>query len=246
MKSYSTKAALARRIALPVLLLAFGHCSLRAQSVETADSIEVLEAATTRFELDTARVSPRLSRYERHRQRALRRWMRMIPNQASLHFAGGVGLLSAGFGWHYGRSDKWETELLFGFLPAYRSEHVKMTFTLKERYVPWHCRLGSRWSIEPLATGLFFNTISGDEFWQRLPDKYPKKYYGFSTKIRSHIFLGQRIRYDIPKSRRRLHQAISAYYEISACDLNIITKATNREYPWRETLSLSFGLRWEM
>ena len=106
--------------------------------------------------------------------------------------------------------------------------------------------LGSRWTLQPLTTGLFFNTISGDDFWRNEPDKYPKRYYGFSTKVRSNVFIGQRWRYSVPTRKRRLHSAISAYYELSSCDLYIVSKAVNHDYPWSRTLSLAFGLRWEM
>lgn len=185
-------------------------------------------------------------RYVRNKERAYRQWMRLLPNQITLQYAGSIGLLNVGIGWRYGRNEHWETDFLVGFVPRYHSGVVHTTFTLKERYVPWHCHISSRWTLQPLTTGIFFNTISGSDFWHRLPDKYPKKYYGFSTKVRTNIFLGQRIRYRIPSRRRLLHSAVSAYYELSTCDLYIASKAVNKSYPWRETLSLALGLKWEM
>lgn len=196
--------------------------------------------------VDTASLRRSSPRYLRRRERTFRQWMRLIPNQTTLQYAGSIGLMSAGIGWHYGRHDHWETDFLIGFLPRYHSEHAKSTFTLKQRYVPWHVVLGSRWTFQPLTTGLFFNTISGDDFWRNEPDKYPKRYYGFSTKVRSNVFIGQRWRYSVPTRKRRLHSAISAYYELSSCDLYIVSKAVNHDYPWSRTLSLAFGLRWEM
>lgn len=186
------------------------------------------------------------TKYDRHKGRYLQRWMRLVPNQATVQYAGSIGLMSVGVGWHYGRNDHWESELLIGFVPRYHTESFHTTFTIKERYVPWHCRVGKRLTFQPLTAGLFFNTISGDDFWRRLPDRYPKHYYGFSTKVRSNVFFGQRLRYDIPSGKRLLHQAVSVYYEVSTCDLYIVSKATNKNYPWRQTLSLAFGLRWEM
>ena len=195
---------------------------------------------------DTASLHRSSARYTRRRARTFRHWARLIPNQATLQYAGSIGLMSAGIGWHYGRNDHWETDLLVGIVPRYHTEHFKTSFTLKQRYVPWHVRISSRWTLQPLTTGLFFNTISGDDFWRNQPDKYPKHYYGFSTKLRSNVFLGQRIRYNIPTRRRIYHSAVSAYYELSSCDLYIVSKAVNKDYPWSRTLSLAFGLRWEM
>ena len=195
--------------------------------------------------VDTAMLARQNPRYLRHRARSFRHWARLIPNQATLQYAGSIGLMSAGIGWHYGR-EHWETDLLVGIVPRYHSEHAKTSFTMKQRYVPWHVRISSRWTVQPLTAGVFFNTISGDDFWRRQPDKYPKHYYGFSTKLRSHVFLGQRLRYNIPSRHRVINSAVSAYYELSSCDLYLVSKAVNRDYPWSRTLSLAFGLRWEM
>lgn len=220
----------------------------RADSLEIyrlKERLQTLER-TLRIPPDSLR-SPNISpRYVRHRQRVATNWMRIVPNQFTLQYAGSIGAASVGIGWHYGRARHWETEMLVGFVPRYHARHAHYTFTLKERYVPWHVRLSSRWTLQPLTAGLFFNTISGGEFWRREPDKYPKRYYGFSSKIRTNVFLGERIRYAVPSRRRVFHSAISAYYELSSCDLYIVSKATNKSYPWSRTLSLAFGLCWEL
>ena len=196
--------------------------------------------------VDTTNFFRNNPKYLHHHARALKGWIRLIPNQFTIQYAGSIGLANLGLGWNYGRGKHWETDLLVGFLPRYYTEHAHATFTIKQRYVPWHCRLSSRWTLQPLTAGLFFNTISGDDFWRNEPDRYPKRYYGFSTKVRSNVFLGQRIRYRIPSRHRLFHTAVSAYYEVSSCDLYIVSKAVNKDYPWSRTLSLAFGLRWEM
>lgn len=235
---------LSELFACGLALLLLSPASARAAAPDFLVSAEAPAPAAAPAAGDTASLP--LSRYERHRRAAMRLWSRLIPTQATLHFAGSIGVLSAGAGWHYGRRDAFETEMLVGFLPRWHAEAAHATFTLKQRFVPWHCRLSRRWTLEPLTAGFFFNTISGEDFWRHEPSRYPKHYYGFSTKVRSHVFLGQRVRFAIPRRHRLLHQAVSAYYEISSCDLYIASKATNHDFPWRETLSLSFGLRWEM
>ena len=50
----------------------------------------------------------------------------------------------------------------------------------------------------------------------------------------------------IPRRKRRRHQAISLYYALSTCDLYLVSKITNRTYPWSEALSLALGLRFEL
>ena len=121
-----------------------------------------------------------------------------------MQYAGSIGVVAFGTGWHYGRRDNWETELLLGFVPKYNSDKAKVTLTLRQRYVPWHLPVGRDWHVEPLTAGLFFSSIFGENFWASEPSRYPKRYYGFSTKIRTHVFLGQRLKYTIP-DRYRLH-----------------------------------------
>ena len=206
---------------------------------------QTTNADTTTIANNTDSVSA-MSRYEKRVNRYVSRWNRFIPNQAVLQYAGSIGLINAGFGWHYGRNKSWETELLVGVLPKYHSASAHFTFTAKERFTPWHCHINPRWTIEPLTTGVFFNTISGEDFWRRQPSRYPKNYYWFSTKVRTNIFIGQRVRFRIPDHRRFMHQYISLYYEISTCDLYLASKFNNKSFPWRETLSLAIGLKWDI
>ncbi len=184
------------------------------------------------------------SGYDRRVHRYRRRWAALIPTHSKLQFAGNMGLLSAGFGWDYGRRNQWETDLLFGFVPKYDSSRAKATFTLKQNYIPWSLQIKeSRFSAEPLTCGIYLNTVFGDEFWTSEPDRYPKGYYGFSSKVRIHAFLGQRITYDIDPKRRFTAKAITLFYELSTCDLYLISAVTNRYLRPRDYLSLSFGLK---
>lgn len=181
--------------------------------------------------------------YIRHTERYKEAWQRFIPKQTMVHFAGSIGLVSAGVGWNYGKQHRWETELLVGILPKYNSDEAKVTLTLKERYAPWNIKLSSRWSIEPLTTGFFFNTIFGEDFWAQQPKRYPKRYYGFSTKIHTHIFIGQRFSYNIPKRHRRYNKGVSVYYELSTNDIYLLSALSNHRIRPSDILSLSFGMR---
>lgn len=209
------------------------------QAVRYADSLRKSKA-------DSLPPVASVTRYEKISQRRVRNWTKLIPNQFTLQYAGSIGMFSAGPGWCYGRGRHWETDFLIGFVPKYHSEEAKATFTLKQRYVPWHWVLNRRLTIQPLMAGIYFNTVTGEDFWANQPRRYPKSYYGFSTKIRTGVYFGQRLRYNIPRRKRIINSAVSVYYEISSCDLYIVTKATNKTVPWREVLSLAFGLRWEM
>ena len=193
-----------------------------------------IEKETT--QIDSADISKkRSSRYDKRVHRYRKHWESLIPTHTKLQFAGNMGLLSLGTGWDYGKRNQWETDILFGILPKYDSKRTKITMTL-----------GKDFAVEPLACGMYFNTVFGGEFWTHEPDRYPKGYYGFSSKVRIHAFLGQRLTYNIPPRWRLGARAITFYYEISTCDLYIVSAFLNKYLKPKDYLSLSFGLKTQL
>lgn len=203
----------------------------------------VCEMADTTGACPTDTVPDRLTRYERNTLRRVQRWNKLIPSYSKLQFAGGMGLVSVGTGWEYGKNRQWETDLLLGLIPKHSSKRAKVTLTLKQNFTPWRVPLRGRFSLEPLSTGLYLNTVFGGEFWMKNPDRYPQGYYWFSTRMRIHIFVGQRIRFDIPEGRRWFLSAITAFYELSTCDLYVIQAVRNSYMKADDVLRLSFGLK---
>lgn len=170
-----------------------------------------------------------------------KRWERLKPTQASLQYAGGMGMFAIGAGWDYGKRCQWETDFLWGFLPKkYAGEKTRLTFTVKQNYIPWSISFDPRWTLEPFYCGLYVTTITGDEFWKREPGKYPNKYYNFSTKLRPYIFIGQRFGFN---PSHNLLRNISSYYEVSTCELYLVSKATNRTLRMKDILRFSFGIK---
>ncbi len=182
----------------------------------------------------------RVHKYRKH-------WAKLIPSQSVVQYAGNMGLLSVGMGWDYGRRGQWETQLLVGYLPKHRSERAKMTFTLKQNFIPWSVYMGKGWALEPLSCGIYFNTIFGQQFWDNEPARYPDDYYPFlSTKVRLNVFVGQRVQFTIPSNQRKRLKSITAFYEVSACDLHIRSMVQDSHVGLRDILSLSLGLKLQM
>lgn len=190
---------------------------------------------------DTTNVYDYQSRLDKYQQQ----WNRLIPMHTVFQYAGGMGLISVGAGWNYGKNKQWETDVLLGYIPKYSSDNGKITMTLKQNYIPWRVPLNNEWSLEPLECGLYFNTVFSDEFWTSEPNRYPKGYYGFSTRIRTHVFLGQRLRWNIPDKHRHFAKSITAFYEISSCDLYIVSAFTNH-LNIDDYLRLSFGIKFQI
>lgn len=174
------------------------------------------------------------------------RWGKLIPTHTKVQFAGNMGLVSTGFGWDYGKRNQWETDLFFGIIPKYNSSRTRITTTLKTSCMPWNIKINRVFSFEPLSCGIYLNTVLGKDFWIMGPERYPKGYYGFSTKLRTHAFIGQRITCLTSGKRRFFAKSITAFYEISSCDLLIVSTATNRYLKPLDYISLSFGFKMQI
>ena len=97
-------------------------------------------------------------------------WESLMPTYSKIQYAGGMGLVNLGLGWQYGKKDQWETDVFLGFVPRYSSDDSKITFTLKQNFIPWQTPLNKTLTLEPLTCALYFNTVFSDEFWTQQPD----------------------------------------------------------------------------
>lgn len=152
-----------------------------------------------------------------------------VPRTITMQYAGNIGAVSAGLEWRYGKNSRWETSLLAGYIPRYHTSCAKATLTLKQRFTPFCKTIGEKISCRPLECGIFLNSILSDEFWVKEPSKYPKGYYGFATKVRINIFIGQRYDFILPPSSNRL-KSMSLYYELSTSDFHLLSYFPNSDY----------------
>lgn len=225
-----------KRTAVCLTLVAAG-----AASAEGLPGQDTLRADTL-----PGRETPFLYRYDRRLERYRRRFNSLIPQTYLLQCYGDMGLVSVGVGWDYGRREQWETDVLLGIVPKYQSKSTKVSLTLKQTFVPWSFSVSELFSIEPLSTGLYLNTVFGNQFWTSEPDRYPKGYYGFSTRMRIHVFVGQGVTLAVPPRKRFFAKAVTAFYEVSTCDLYLVSAFTNSSLTPKDYLRLSFGLRFKI
>ncbi|ATV51884.1 hypothetical protein [Prevotella intermedia] len=203
-------------------------------------SLHLLLASPSSAQTDSLNTSKYVQRIHRYHSA----WQSLIPTQFIIQNAGNMGVVSLGVGWEYGRHDQWETHWLIGYIPKFKSNRGKMTMSIKETFIPWRCRLGKDWSIEPLTAGLYLNAVFGHEFWKSQPNRYPDKYYEFmSTKFRLNAFLGERFTRTVPNNRRKFIKSISAFYELSTCDLYIRAMFQDRDVHLTDIVGLSLGLK---
>ena len=231
-----------------------GDALQAADTVQVADSlrsqeeiVQVVDSLRSQKEIEQVADSLEMSRYERRMKRYSSVWQSLQPSQFIMQNAGNMGLLSFGLGWNYGKRNQWETHLLFGWIPKYKGHSVRMTMTLKETYIPWNKRLGEEWRLEPLTVGLYANTVFGKAFWRSQPSRYPDKYYQFlSTRVRLNVFLGQRITVIIPNNKRKFVKSMTAFYELSTCDLYIRCMFQDSSVKLKDIVGLSLGLKMQI
>ena len=99
-----------------------------------------------------------------------------------------------------------------GIVPRNSDRHAMATLTLKQNYYPWNIRIADKLSFEPLACGVYINTLLDRDFWGKQPDKYPQGYYWFSTRIRTHVFIGERFTLKLD-TKKSWHKSISFFYD---------------------------------
>jgi hypothetical protein len=212
-----------------------GSCQAQELAVDSTPTAAVDTATLTRLVNE---------RYAARVRKAHERWMRLIPNLSVVQYAGDIGMLSAGIGWDYGKNRRWETLLLLGYLPKFHTDENDLTFTLKENLIPWSISCPRSFSIQPAVFTLFVNSVFDDAYWTREPDRYPSGYYGFSSRIRTSIGFGGRISFDIPDTHQPHSDRVSLYYELSSCDLYIISAVPNRRLTFGDILRLGLGIQY--
>ena len=218
------------------LLMVMSLAALSAGAATPPDDTLAVERSSSSF----------LFRYDRRTKSRGKGWGKLVPQQVVAQMYGDIGLVSVGCGWDYGKRDQWESHLLFGYVPKYNYDHGHITMTLKETFVPWSFTFAGGLAFEPLTAGMYFNAIFGDEFWTKEPDKYTPDgggYYRFSSRIRINIFMGEQLTFTFPADKRSPIKAASIYYEISTCDLYLISRVTNSTLKPRDFLRLAFGVK---
>lgn len=202
----------------------------------------VLPAGSLRT--DSVRDSMKIARYEKRAEKFMSFWHSLTPRRVETQYAGGIGLFSAGLGWMYGKNNSWETDFLLGYVPPYTTGRGKLTITARETYVPFDIKVYGDVNFQPLAVAMYFNVITGHEFWMSEPVRYPHKYYGFSSGMRAGISIGQRLRLHIPEAKRRIFREVIIYYDFNTCDLDIASFSTNRYVSLWDIINISLGLKW--
>lgn len=236
-----------RRLLLGLLALGLG-CPFVAAAQEP-EPVTASDTVAVAASVPEARPAERASagrRLDLRAHRGYEGWARGIPTHVKGQYAGGMGIASVGAGWDYGRKCRWETDLMVGLLPrGYTTSAAHLVFTLRQNYIPWSIRTLPRLDIEPFTCGLYMTLIAGQDFWVRVPDRYPTSdYYCTTSRLRIHAYVGQRVTWHV--RRASLLRAITLYYELSINDLDLISKVGNRTLGMDDICYFSLGVKFQL
>lgn len=148
----------------------------------------------------------------------------LLPDYFKVQFAGSMGMLSAGAGYHFFKQ-KLEVDVMGGFVPQAYSRDELQVLTLRASFRIWQLRPRELWTITPLTAGVFVTYTFGGKFSSKLPAHYPDGYYWWNEAIRPNIFIGGRVTRQLPDSKSI--PAVSFYYEVGTNELKAVSYALN-------------------
>jgi len=173
---------------------------------------------------------------------------RFMPNYVKMQYAGDIACISVGLGYSYSKN-RWETEMLLGYVPKGLNDKGFVTFTLKQNYIPWHVDLGKNkeFVFIPFTCALAVNIVFDSDFGLPNKDRYTDgyNYYGFDPAIHLNLMLGQRLSMINPFYKKK-KRYITVYYELGSNELTILNAVKNSSLRPRDYLNLGIGLQFAL
>jgi hypothetical protein len=173
---------------------------------------------------------------------AARKWC--CPKHLVLQTGGGLGMAAAGAGYSLFQ-DRFETDVLLGYVPKRYAGSTLSLASLKAMYSPWHLRVAEQVQVVPLTAGAYFSYTHG-VINDQVKGQYPNDYYWFSTDTRFGVLLGGRLTYlAAPVAATGQPRKLSFYYELGTNDLYVVSLATNLNGGLNlgQILTLALGLK---
>jgi len=168
------------------------------------------------------------------------KYARFLPDYVKLQFAGGIGLLSAGFGYSFFK-EKLEVSYFYGYVPKGVSIDDLHSVSLQITAKFLRFKVNPNIEIVPLNVGWFIHHTFGNEYWITLPAHYPDEYYWWSPGRNSGIFLGGEIKTKL-LSNKTPASGTAFYARVGTRGLYVTSKIRNSSIPLRDIVEFGFGV----
>ncbi len=166
---------------------------------------------------------------------------RLKPDEANLQYAGSIGFISAGAGYHFFR-DKTALSFHIGYVPETLGGELTI-IAIKFDYKPFKLNLGDKLIIYPINPVIFPSYTLGENFDFKFErPQYRKGYYFWSSALRLHLGASSEIKMlTMPNSKVK---SVSLYIEANTNDLYAISWFKNRtSTPFYEMFKLGYGVK---
>ncbi len=162
----------------------------------------------------------------------------LTPDYLQLQFAGKIGLISGGFGYHL-FNEKVQLSLLNGYTPASIAGSPINTLALRASYSICKVDLNKVHIVPYAGVGGNFET-TGKAFYAKLPDRYADGYY-FMSAAHATVFAGARLQIPVGKKEG---QRLELYGETGTLDTYLYYYCKNSHIRLTEIFSGALGVSW--
>jgi hypothetical protein len=161
-----------------------------------------------------------------------------LPQHVKFQFAGGIGLISVGFGYE-SKNKKVEGDFYYGYVPEKRGGVEIHTVSSKPSWFPLKKVRYKGVGVRPLSLGTWVNYTFGKQYFLFSPENYPYNYYKFPTAMHMGAFIGGQV--EVSKSKRK---KLSFYYELGTTDVDVVSYATNvNAIQFSQIFNLGLGVK---
>ena len=162
-----------------------------------------------------------------------------LPDFATLQYAGSIGVVSAGAGYHL--SEKTSVSVHYGYVPSNRGGELHI-IAAKLLFNTWSFRISERLRFDPLRLGAMVSYHLGGEFRSRWPShRYPDGYYWWKTSMRAHIISETSLTLRLPNSR---FHSVTGYAELNTNELYLISYLKNsHSLSLKDIIKVGYGVR---
>lgn len=166
---------------------------------------------------------------------------RLKPDETNLQYAGSIGFLSAGAGYHFFK-EKTALSFHIGYVPESLGGELTIV-SVKFEYKPYTIRLSEKFVIHPFNPVIFPSYTLGKNFdFKFEKPKYREGYYFWSSALRLHLGAGSEVKMFTHATSKI--KAISLYAEANTNDLYAISWFQNRtSTPFYEIFKLGYGVK---
>ncbi len=148
----------------------------------------------------------------------------LIPDFATLQYAGSIGYLSAGAGYDVFES-KARFSTHFGVVPVRTGGQLNVV-SIKFFYKPITLTVWNRVRMNPIDIGIMASYHYGNKFETHgLEGEYPKGYYWWHPAFRTHLAIENSVTYEFKKGHR--FTSITGYIEFNTNELYFISFIRN-------------------